>query len=516
MSSSVSGAALDSIAQTFVGDAGDFFPYLSGPQLVTFFNENFGYREEYQWGHAPTRWRYAREKITELIARGRSKDFFSTILSHRYFMRMCECSEVEAKEKTSLAHGELNRILRPDGFELSGVDGNYALVVYDDDLVLLGEGGFARAYLRKSSGLVMKKLSDSSAFDRGIRHRFKREYEIMKSLQGVQGVLRVYEYDEGTLSYTMEAGERTLRDFMSEPLPDKTRIAILDQVISALSEIHTRGIIHRDISPTNIFLLRGELKIADFGLGKNLETLASYQTTSTGNFGQAFYCSPEQLLYLREGDKRSDVFSLGRLINFVMAGHPLQEAHALRAVAEKATSQDPDNRYQDAGELLRAFRKRVSLNEDDERREGIERDARSGLLTEDVADWIYGMSPAELCRSILRTGGRYVDIVARFACSDDKRAAFVIDAIADGMVGACGNSFEANDPFAHIALQVARSKAPFDVRERACRIAAYVANYVNRWNVQDQIARLIDEGIDPMLEDVLNEHPAGPVVPGYL
>lgn len=151
----------------------------------------------------------------------------------------------------------------------------------DDDLVLLGEGGFARAYLRKSSGLVMKKLNDSSAFDRGIRHRFKREYEIMKSLQGVQGVLRVYEYDEGALSYTMEAGERTLRDFMSEPLPDRTRIAILDQVISAMSEIHARGIIHRDISPTNIFLLRGELKIADFGLGKNLETLASYQTTST-------------------------------------------------------------------------------------------------------------------------------------------------------------------------------------------------------------------------------------------
>lgn len=89
-----------------------------------------------------------------------------------------------------------------------------------------------------------------------------------------------------------------------------------------MSLVHQRDVLHRDLSPTNVFFVNGIIKIADFGLGKNLNTLTSHQTMDTSSFGQLFYCAPEQLTLLKDADKRSDVYSLGRIINFVMTKNP--------------------------------------------------------------------------------------------------------------------------------------------------------------------------------------------------
>ena len=57
--------------------------------------------------------------------------------------------------------------------------------------------------------------------------------------------------------------------------------------------------------------------------------------------GQYFYCAPEQFMMLKDADKRSDVYSLGRTINFIMTSDPRNLHHAFRSVAEKATNSDP-------------------------------------------------------------------------------------------------------------------------------------------------------------------------------
>lgn len=116
--------------------------------------------------------------------------------------------------------------------------------------------------------------------------------------------------------------------------------------------MHNKGVIHRDISPNNIFILGGILKVADFGLGKDLNMFTSHQTCLTNSVGQLRYCAPEQFMQLKDGDKRSDVYSLGRLLNFIMTKDCNNSHHMFRIVSEKATNQNSAFRYTDAGAML--------------------------------------------------------------------------------------------------------------------------------------------------------------------
>ena len=286
---SLSERSLESIAKMFVGDEGELFHYLSGPQIVSFFNDHFGFRDIYQGGNAPTRWRYAAGKIASVASSGRLDRFFSIVLGFRYMVSTFGCDEIEARERADKARKRFNRVLISDELEIVGTDGEMKLVVLDSDLIPIGKGGFAEVFRQKSTGKVLKKLMPEVALDARNRHRFKREYEIMKDLSELPGVLRVFDYDESNCSYTMEAGETTLLEFMGNPLSEQVKMSIIEQIIGTMAAIHSRGYIHRDLSPTNIFLLGGQLKIADFGLGKNLNTLSSYQTTNTNNYGQWFY-----------------------------------------------------------------------------------------------------------------------------------------------------------------------------------------------------------------------------------
>jgi serine/threonine protein kinase len=101
-------------------------------------------------------------------------------------------------------------------------------------------------------------------------------------------------------------------------------------------------------------------------LGKDLSILTSHQSYLTNGFGQFYYCAPEQFMLLKDGDKRSDVFSLGRLINFVMTTIPLTLIIYFRNVTEKATSSNPSFRQADASVLLSYIEKSILYHQQEE------------------------------------------------------------------------------------------------------------------------------------------------------
>lgn len=124
--------------------------------------------------------------------------------------------------------------------------------------------------------------------------------------------------------------------------------------------INNRGIIHRDISPSNILLFNGLFKIADFGLGKDLSIFNSHQTLNTNSYGQFDYCDPRQFMRLKEGDKYSDIYSIGRVINFIFTKDPRNTMHPFRVVSEKACNDSEMARYSSISEMKNAI---IRVNE---------------------------------------------------------------------------------------------------------------------------------------------------------
>lgn len=234
-------------------------------------------------------------------------------------------------------------------------------------------------------------------------------------MQDAHGIIEVYSFDEGNCSYTMEPAETTLEKYIKDnSLTDTIKINCIRQVLFVMTEVHKRDIIHRDISANNIFIMSGIVKIADFGLGKDLNIFNSHNTFLTRGVGQYVYCAPEQFMMLKDGDKRSDVYSLGRVINFIMTGDPRDSHHIFRSVAEKATNENVAYRYADAGQLSIFFEKAVSFRAQSENQERIDEKIRHKIFDGDVESYIYDLSAEKISSGLYsrKSGFRQIRMAA--------------------------------------------------------------------------------------------------------
>ena len=170
---------------------------------------------------------------------------------------------------------ELNKIDERDQCKITASNGKFHLVKESEDLLLVGSGSFTNVYRQKSTGIIIKKLKDDFVTDNGIRSRFKREYYITKSLEGTFGIIDVYTFDEGDCSYTMEPAETTLEKYIkSNEVSEQIKDTCIRQILHVMTEVHNKDIIHRDLSPNNIFIMAGLPKITD-AEQKKMRTAAS-------------------------------------------------------------------------------------------------------------------------------------------------------------------------------------------------------------------------------------------------
>lgn len=496
--------SIKEIASIFCGDIGDYYTYKSGPKLVRFFNDNFDAKDVYQSGF-PSRWAYVYDKINILMSYNSLDAFFNKILSKSYLMREQSISEVEAVEKIERIFNEFNRIIQKDLCKITCSKGHYRLVKESQDLELIGNGGFANVYLQKSTGLVLKKLKDDYLMDKGIRSRFKREYTITKSLKNTFGIIQVYSFDEGNSSYTMERAETTLDKYIKyNTLTDEIKVNCIRQILHIMTEVHSQDIIHRDISANNIFIISGMVKIADFGLGKDLNVFTSHQTMHTNAVGQFFYCAPEQFMLLKDGDKRSDVYSLGRIINFIMTKDPRNSHHIYRSVAEKATNSDSAYRYADAGQLSIFFEKAVSYKTKLDNIQKVEDKIKTKIFDDEVESYIYDLSAEKISTNLVQCKEGFADALLAFMKTSEEHAQYVIQSIDKSYQDVCGRSFAAYDPFARFAYTVLIDQFPYIVNETAANILRFVAKDVNRFSAQYFVKDIIERGVEPLIEDILN------------
>lgn len=267
-------------------------------------------------------------------------------------------------------------------------------------LELIGSGGMAKVYKARCHRLnrlvAVKILREDMAQDAEFRRRFHDESQAVAMLSH-PNIVAVYDVSRSSeLEYiVMELIDGiTLKQYMQKKgnkLNWREALHFTTQIVKALGHAHSRGIIHRDIKPHNVMVLRdGSVKVADFGIARVLS--AGHSTLTQEALGSVHYISPEQA----RGsfiDARSDLYSAGVVLYEMITGRlpfegdtPVSVAiqhinsiplspreidadipEALEKITMKAMAPNRDNRYNSADEMLadlEEFRKNPSINFD--------------------------------------------------------------------------------------------------------------------------------------------------------
>ena len=250
---------------------------------------------------------------------------------------------------------------------------------------IVGIGGMAVVFRATDTvahrTVAIKMLKEDVAKDEAAVKRFINESKAVAMLSH-PNIVSIYDVSvSGEWKYiVMEYIEGvTLKSYMSQKgaLPLEETISFTEQILRALIHAHSRGIVHRDIKPQNIMLLKnGIIKVADFGIAKlpNAETV----TMTDRAIGTVYYISPEQASGLQI-DRRSDIYSTGVMLYEMATGRlpftadspvtvALMQVQAtpdaptdinpdiprgLEQIILTAMEKSPDNRFQTAEQMYR-------------------------------------------------------------------------------------------------------------------------------------------------------------------
>ncbi len=220
----------------------------------------------------------------------------------------------------------------------------------------IGEGGMGEVYrarhgmMRRPSALKLLRVDRAGEID---LLRFEREVQMTARLTH-PNTITIFDYgrtQDGVFYYAMELldGANLQRIVAVDGAQSAGRVVrILSMTCGALTEAHASGLIHRDIKPANIMLCTqgGELdvvKLLDFGLVKEVSVDRDLALTGSTNVtGTPLYMAPESILEPDSVDARADIYALGAVAYFLLAGSEVFDGKSIVEVCSQHLHQMPE------------------------------------------------------------------------------------------------------------------------------------------------------------------------------
>lgn len=281
-------------------------------------------------------------------------------------------------------HKIINDLLKKDGYELYEKDHISGRTIYGwkktdqvsielkreieaktADLKLIGEGSYAHVFKFHDdfyNQYFVVKRAKKDLIDKEIK-RFYREYEELSKLDSPY-IVKVYRCNYDNNSYIMEYMDTTLNKFIdsnNRELTFQDRKYICYQFLMGYKYIHSKSLLHRDISHKNVLIKKYDdgtivVKISDFGLVKIPES----ELTSENTEYKGYFNDPK--LRLEGFDSYSilhEIYAITCLIFYVMSGKTNTDKisnHKLREFVNKGMNPDKNNRFKDIDELYEEFK----------------------------------------------------------------------------------------------------------------------------------------------------------------
>ena len=253
---------------------------------------------------------------------------------------------------------------------------------------VLGAGGMglvvAATHTELGHQVALKVLHDELATNPTIVARFLREAKAVATLR-TEHVCRVFDVgrlDSGAPFIVMELLDGTdLTGAALKGVPMTVAVEYVIQACVALAEAHAVGLVHRDIKPPNLFVVRrpdgGPLvKVLDFGIAKAATAAEAKLTHTTSTMGSPGYMSPEQIRSTRDVDLRTDIWALGVTLYQLLSARmpfggtqlaeiavavmtaspaPLSVDPTLEAIVLRCLEKEPERRFASVAELAVAL-----------------------------------------------------------------------------------------------------------------------------------------------------------------
>lgn len=249
----------------------------------------------------------------------------------------------------------------------------------------IGAGGMGRVYVARDERLdrdVAIKVSNAPDAGSELDQRLEREARVLADLEhpGIVPVHDVGVLDDGRLFYVMKLVDGHTLDAQSATLSSESdALAIFERIAEPLAFAHARGIVHRDVKPSNVMVGPfGEVLVLDWGVAKTLGVgdsktpgqrdvsaaadsapvsrppAVNSHTADGTRMGTPGFMAPEQAQgRVADISAATDVYALGRLLHWMLEQAEARPSKRLRAIVTKCLNDAASARYADAGHLLK-------------------------------------------------------------------------------------------------------------------------------------------------------------------